>query len=427
MLRAEVLRAIERRLPSADGTGIAMSGGLDSSAVAGLAHSLRPDVVVYSDVFPSMPEVDESPWIDDVAAFLGVESVRTEVEPQGVLFDLTDFIRSWGVPPESANYWGQALLVQAAEDGNTTLFTGEGGDEIFAARDGLIADMLHRGRALKALELTRALPQMLLYPSPRRFAAGFWRLGMQGAFPWLARGSGDCPRWLGPVVQRELREAVDRDGLRRFDAPTWWADVAYNLTTRVAAVGVPALQRRLGEGVGIRMCSPLLDVDLLEASLRCAPELSFNAVLSKPLLRAVADGVLPDSVRLRRGKTRFVRMVVDGLAGADFDLIARLLSDPAAEVNAYVNRDALRQDLLENRSTGYDEAAADWSFLLYRVVALECWLQQESDPGFLDRLSRQWELPKPAFRIHRFRPDAVRRPRSPRPPDGRDQDRCRAP
>lgn len=404
-LKASVLRAIERRLPSTGRTGVLMSGGLDSSAVAGFTHSLRPDLTVYSDVFPTLPEVDESPWIDAVVRSLQVESVQSAVEPRGVLADLAGFIGAWGVPPESANYWGQPLLLRAAQDGIATLLTGEGGDEIFAVRDGVIADRLRRGHVLSALSLTRSLPQMLLYPSPRRLATGFWHWGMRGAFPRLVRSGASSPGWLAPAVQRELREAADPAPWRQFDAPHWWAAVAYSFTTLIPAVGVPVLQRRLGEAAGLRMCSPLLDLDLLETSLRCAPELGFNGILSKPLLRAAAEGVLPDEVRLRRGKTRFVRMVVDGVGGADFDVIAHLLDDPAAEVNAYVDRKALRHDLLENRPPGYGDDAADWSFHLYRVVALECWLREEREPGFVDRLSERQTLARPAFRIRRLRPE----------------------
>ncbi|MGH2935421.1 MAG: asparagine synthase-related protein [Gaiellaceae bacterium] len=400
-LRPAVVRAVERRLPRGAGVGVLMSGGVDSSAVAGFAHALRPDVVAYSEVFPSTPQVDESPWIDDVVHFLGIESVRAAVEPQGVLEDLTSFIRSWSLPPDSSNYWAHPLLVRAAEDGRTTILTGEGGDEVFAVRDGLIADRLHRGRVLSAYKLTCALPQMFLYPPPRRVASAFWQLGVQSAFPRLARDSSAGPAWLAPSTRRALREAADPDGWRRFDAPRWWADTAYNFTARIPAVGVPALQRRLGEAAGIRMCSPLLDVDLLEKSLRCPPELGFNGVFSKPLLRAVAAGSMPDSVRLRRGKTWFVRMTVDGLGGADFGAIARLLGDPAAEVNAYLDREVILRDLLGERPPGYGAAAAEWSFLLYRALALECWLRQERDPGFLDRLQER-EQPAPrAFAIHR--------------------------
>lgn len=408
-LRPAVLRAVERRLPRVDGVGVLMSGGVDSSAVAGFTHALRPDVVAYSEVFPSTPEVDESGWIDAVVRHLGIDSVRAAVEPQGVLVDLSSFIATWSVPSDSANYWAKPLLLRAAEDGNTTIFTGEGGDEVFAVREGVIADRVRRGRLLSALELTRSLPQMFLYPAPRRVASALWRLGVEEAFPRLAHDtSTGGPPLLTTASQRMIRDAADNDGWRRFDAPHWWASTVYNFTARIPAVGATALLRRLGEGAGVRMCSPLFDVDLLETALRCPPELGFNGVLSKPLLRAAADGFLPNNVRLRRGKTRFVRMVVDGVGGADFPAIARLLGDPAAEVNAYVDRDVVLRDLLDVRPEGYGQAADSWAFLLYRLSALECWLRQERDPGFLDRLQERGGLPERAFAIRRLRPDPVR-------------------
>lgn len=390
-LRPAIRDAVARRIDPEGRTGVLMSGGLDSAAVAGFARTVDDAVSAYSDVFPTAPEVDESAWIDEVVRFLGVESVRSAVRPQGVVVDLAEFIERWNGPPDSANYWGKAILDEARRSGVGTLFTGEGGDEVFAVHETVIADMLRRGRVRAATRLTRMLPHMLFYPPPRRLALAMWRHGVVPAYRTAARANsrrtpGGGTTWLKPALRDALDHSRDPDGWRGLDGPIWWRKAVYGFTTAIPAVGVPALFRRTGETAGLRVCSPLLDVDLVEAALSCSPTLAFNGILSKPLLRASADGLIPDSVRLRRGKTRFVRMVVDGIRGSDFAFMARILSNPDAEIRRYVDHESVVRDLVERPPSGYGDDAAEWSFLFYRFVALECWLRHERDPAFLSGL-----------------------------------------
>lgn len=82
-LRPVFLRSVERRLAEAGGTGVLLSGGLDSTSVAGAAEALHAEVRGYSNVFPDRPEIDESSWIDGMAAATKMPVARTSRKPPG--------------------------------------------------------------------------------------------------------------------------------------------------------------------------------------------------------------------------------------------------------------------------------------------------------------------------------------------------------
>ena len=403
-LRPMLQQAVRRRLAANGKTGVLMSGGLDSSAVAALAHSLGADVTSYSGVFPGQEDRDESEWIDAIVRFLDVDSVRVVSKPQGVLASLIEFTRRWSLPPDGSGYWWRPLWRQPAIDGVGTVLTGDGGDEIFDIRFGLIADSLRKGRFISAYRLARGAPRMWFYPPPRVVASLLRRAAADLTFPAVTRGlrrlgrvqAARAPSWLAPALVTELQEARDEAGWSRLRGPRWWTVDAHHLTTRVPTLGMLPLSRRLGEAAGYRFSAPLFDVDLVMTTLRSPPQLGFHGALSKPLLRAASTGYLPDSVRLRPGKTVFHNHFLEGIrleAGA----IDRLLRNPRAEVRAYVDRDAMLRDLDSLPTVAGAEAA----FPLYRLAALECWLQHERDPSFIEQVGViPWEFEVTRTRQH---------------------------
>ena len=105
-----------RRRIADPGTGVLLSGGLDSSVVAALAsHAtgdrlLRPQeggpggsVHAYSATFPRIPEIDEASWIDQTTKYLGIPSTRAQVHGGSALRGAMAYLSLWQVPPTSPN------------------------------------------------------------------------------------------------------------------------------------------------------------------------------------------------------------------------------------------------------------------------------------------------------------------------------------
>lgn len=411
-IRPALLRAVERRLPADGAAAVMLSGGLDSTSVAGAAAHLRPgDVRGYSAVFPGRPQIDESPWIDALTSTCGLPSTRLAAQPQGLVADTLESIASWSTPPLGFDFFTAPLWRQAAADGATVLMTGDGGDEVFSTRMRLLEDRLTHGRVLSAVQLARGVPGLLVHP-PWRPVIKYLRdfavpgpLARRPAFNRLARvpPQGDVP-WLDERVRREVAEATAPDAWRALDGPRWWADAIYHVTVRIDALGMPDDVRRSGDEVGVAGSMPLLDQDLLEVVLRQPPELGFGPLLGKPLLRAAVAGLVPDSVRMRPLKTVFSALLVDALHGPDRALVEQLLRDPVAESRGFTRGGAPAGGLLDDPPPRTSPAAWYWAQDVWRLTLLECWLRELAEPGWaakaLDRLPvppRRFELSASSF------------------------------
>jgi asparagine synthase (glutamine-hydrolysing) len=400
---AEVTRAIDRavarRLPLDEPTGILLSGGLDSATVAASAVASvgSERVRLYSALFPRHPSVDEGPLVAKLEAQLGVATARVSVRGGGTLKAALEFMREWKVPSRSPNlFFLQALSVRAALDGVGVLLDGEGGDELFGLQPYLLADRLRAGRLRSLADLARRVPGYR--SASRRERAELLRTyALTGALPWtthelarlVRRKNAYTPDWLQPT-SAEHASAVDIWSWKRVRGPRWWAAKADQLTAGRERGEVVDFLRRKAAAVGLADGHPFLaDLDLIELLLSLPPEESFDAVLDRPLLRASNKGRLPDGVRLRPEKSYFDPVFRESLGGADWEVVTRLLGDPRSEIMAYVRPEIVRERILglapEQRNSG-------WAWTVWRLASAECWLRFQADPAFADRALADWPL-----------------------------------
>jgi hypothetical protein len=189
-----------------------------------------------------------------------------------------------------------------------------------------------------------------------------------------------APAWLRPHASRDLIESDDPLAWKRLDGPRWWAHEAYVMTRGVDEVGVFEHQRRRAALAGVEARHPLLDLDLVELGLRLPPRSTLDRRFSRPLLRACMAGLLPDAVRLRPEKALFDSLIADCLAGPDAVAVRRLLTDPGAELGAYVDPSGVQHALfdtdLERRNNPFR-----WMWQVWRLVTIECWLRSQTSPA----------------------------------------------
>ena len=200
----------------------------------------------------------------------------------------------------------QPLLGEPPSGVCELMLDGEGGDELFGAARGLIADRLARGRLLAALRLTARSVRGGRQPAvaPAREAVPHPRRPGRAAARPPPRGSKEAagvrrfaPSWFRPESARLLFESDDPWAWKRLSGPRWWAQLADSLTSGVAARGPRPRARRRAEMAGLEARHPFLDAELIDFVLRLPPELGFDPHRSRPLLRAAMAGVVPDEVR----------------------------------------------------------------------------------------------------------------------------------
>ncbi len=388
-VRAALALSVRRRIDSDGHTGVLMSGGLDSASVAAVAATQAPRrVSAYSAVFPAHPTVDESTLIDELREALDLPGITAEVRAGGLLASALEAIEAWDLPIRSwGDFWALPLLRAAAAAGTRVTLGGDGGDELFGPRSYLLADRLRAGHPLQARGLVRELPGAGYGPARRDVARMVGNMALLGALPYrlheiLRRpiAGRDAPGWLHARTARELHDSDDPLAWKRLDGPRWWANIAHGLTRGIEETGMFEHQRRRAASAGLEARHPLFDLDLVELGLRQPPLATFDRYRSRPVLRAAMADLLPDAVRLRPHKALFDSVLVDCLAGPDGAVVRRLLTDPGAELGAYVDRRGVERALFDT-DRYRREQPFQWMWQVWRLTTAECWLRAQADPG----------------------------------------------
>lgn len=377
--------AVGRRLAAEGPTGVLLSGGLDSSAVAAVAVEVGGGdrVRACSASFPDHPVADEAELIAELRASLGLTGPLTEGRASGLIESALAYTGVWGTPLLSwGDFWTLPLMRAAAEEGVVNVLGGDGGDELFGPRQNLIAESLRHGRPRRALALAGELPGAGPHLPRREVAAmlasqALLALPLRLHRPLVEWQEGRRPPgWLRPASARALRESDDPLAWKRLDGPLWWADVAHGISRGLDEAGIFEHQRNRAVMAGVEARHPLLDLDLVTLCLRQSPAATLDRRFSRPVLRQSIAGLVPDSVRLRPRKARFESLVIDCLTGAEMATVRDLLTDPGAAIREYVDQKQMQRQLLDGAG-GIELGSFHWMWLVWRLLTAEVWLRSE--------------------------------------------------
>ena len=389
-LRGAVISSVGRRLRGRRAAGVLVSGGLDSGSVlaaaAQAAAATETCLRAYSAVFPSHPSMDESELIAVQVNHHGIAGLSLPVSGGSPLEGSLRYLDRWRAPlMVPGHFLWEPLLQSAAREGVECVLDGEAGDELFGVAALLMADRLAGGRAFAAARLARAFPGA--GPSPSlRFVSSLLR--DYSLVPLLSPKLGRLdtarratPRWIARTEARRYTQSRDPAPWRALDGPRWWAQLADAVFRAPDRIGFFEYFRRRSRSAGMPAHHAFLDLDLIDAVLSMPPEHSFDPNLNRPLLRTAMQGLVPEPVRLRPGKSHFNPLIIDCLTANDRNLITRLLTGTNVEVLALTDPASVRT-LLEGGPTAHPRGAGAWMLDVWRLATAECWLRQQSDPGF---------------------------------------------
>jgi len=408
-VRGAIVRAVDRRVHAGEPAGVTLSGGLDSSTVAGVAtrcvEAAKRPVGAYSGTFPDQRWTDESDLILAGARAYGLPSTRIVVHGGSAVAGGLEYLRRWEVPPVSANvFWWSALGRRAALDGVRVLLDGEDGDRLFGISFYYIADLLRRGRVRAAGRLVHRMGVIERPKTHELVLKMLYHYGIKGGLPsWLILAvrarrppARHVPPWFTVESGRAYHATEMPTSFMRRGLPRWWGSQVESLTRGAGTAILFDHTRRRAGLVGMEMRHPLADVDLMELVLGLPPELAYDPRFSRPLMRDAMRGIVPEELRVRRSKSYFDPVQRAALTG-DLPLMDRLLSDRDPRIGAYVDIDVVRRELLERAPGRHEHPDPSWNIYMWRLIMLECWLRSQEDGAFIDRLSEGGELPAPRY------------------------------
>ncbi|BAV92383.1 asparagine synthase (glutamine-hydrolyzing) [Candidatus Desulfovibrio trichonymphae] len=390
-LRRLLSAAVRRRMISDVPLGVFLSGGIDSTIVAGLMAAHSPTPVKTFSIGFAEASYDESRYARAAAAAYGTEHHERVLEASECADLLPDIVRRMDVPMADASVAPTWLLSELTREKVTVALGGDGADELWAGYEHYIAfKAAEWHNALPAFvrhgiiaPIARMLPISAGYVNPRLAVAAF----LNGANTQPALRVQSLLTAFTPEMQREVLapDCVVQDLLRptALFAPTsghyehWRPEDA--ATPLARAFHVYARQFLLDDIlVKVDRCSmlhslevraPFLDKDAAQFAARLPVRCRLRGFKRKYLLKKAFAGLLPPDI-LRRNKRGFQIPVAAWLRGRMRPLMEDMLDERGLRAQGIFNPRAVHA-LVDEHVSG----RADLRKPLWTLLVLQLWLR----------------------------------------------------
>ncbi|MAN79942.1 MAG: asparagine synthase (glutamine-hydrolyzing) [Rhodospirillaceae bacterium] len=311
-LRDMVRRNVELHLRSDVPVAIALSGGMDSAAIAMLEKEQRreQETCTFSFIAES-PEINEEAWIDLLIEQSAVNGRKIKVDPQALSGELDNLIRAADEPISTTSIFAQSKIFTAARAaGFKVILSGQGADEIFAGYlpylSSRLRGLLGKGQLADAIRFIRACrrenkvsPSYLITHLLGQLATG----SIERAMRRIA-GQPTMPPWLNKAW-------FDRHGVvprgvsrNRRDAP-----LKSHLANTLFDYTLPAILRhtdRTSMAHSLECRVPFLTTELAEFAYSLPDDYLIDVEgRTKSILRQAMRGIVPSEILDRRDKIGF--------------------------------------------------------------------------------------------------------------------------
>ncbi len=373
--------------------GVALSGGIDSGAIAAVAQRNYPaGMHAFSIGYPGRPPYDERNDARSLAESLGMAFHEVELKVDDFAGQFSEFVRILDEPIADPAAFGHYAVPKAARDaGIKVLLCGIGGDELFWGYK-WVRDVVAAGQRL-ATHPPGMLPRAIVR-SP--FLARVMHSRLAAAFPdsvrtWFdvleaaaVRSPANQP--LGYAAHPDFRSSarvrrgIAGPALRSLDADGLFSTTAFGkrdcedipeavirilcetwLTSNCLALG-----DRVSMAVGVETRLPLLDPRFIAVAAAIRRKWPDHALGHKARFREALVGVLPPGV-LNRPKRGFTPPVVEWFRAVVARHGGRLAEGPL--VSAGLLDPAGARRMLE-QAVG---RSGQGLFMAYKLILLDTW------------------------------------------------------
>ncbi len=353
-VRKRCKQAVARRLHPGEEVGLYLSGGIDSSGVALWLSQAGARARAFSLDFGERSV--EKAQAEEVARQLQIPLTFVKVEGADLAPVLTDLVWKLDLPFGDAVTGPQYLLGRAARAaGLTTVFNGEGGDQLFG---GWTSKPMVSAQLYAGLYENESREEMYLRSYHR-----FYGLEEQLYTPEFRRQVG------GPGQRRALlRPHLESGSASSFLNRVRLADVSLKGSQNI----LPRMERAAAAW-GLDVRAPLFDRALAEASFRLPPRMKLHGACEKYILKLILQRHLPRDIVWRR-KFGMSVPVTDWVLGGLAPVVEGLLGR-----EALARRGLFRDDYVGRLRRGEDEPNETRrrrvGERLWALLMLEAWMR----------------------------------------------------
>ncbi len=367
-----------------------VSGGIDSSLIAALAHTNSPanKFKIFHGRFDYSRDFDESQYAKDLAKFHQLDYHEYTITEQDFVDNIASVIWHLDQPVAGPGSFSQYMISKHAAKFVKVILGGQGGDEIFGgyARyliayfeqciKGAMEGTLHDGNFLVNYEsIIPNLPSLNQYkPLMQEFFAKGMFESLDNRYFRLINRANNFANIIKPDV-------IDNQGALRLFGGIFNADNAkknsyFDLMTHYDfKTLLPALlqvEDRMSMAHGLEARVPMLDHKLVEFVATIPADIKFKNGELKRLPKTIFGNILPASIVNRTDKMGFPTPINQWVrqGGAAREYIGDLFSSKRALHRDYIN-DLSVDKILDSQS--------EYGRNLWALLGLELWQQEFID------------------------------------------------
>lgn len=388
-LRATLTEAVELRLRSDVPLGAFLSGGIDSTIIAGLMQELSTTPVhTFSIGFP-VPKFDERAFAREASQHLGTQHHELVVEASGLEI-LPKLIWHYDEPFSDSSAIPTMFLCEMTRREVTVALSGDGGDEFFAGYD--------RYKAVRLAGRFDWLPSSvrgLIASIARYIPASVEQRSFRRRLKRFAEVLTEDPRrrylrWIGIFDDQRRQAMLHPDFLQQLAATEHGADAGYFLesvyaecpsrdflTQTTCADVMSYLPCDILTKVDIASMAfalearcPFLDQRVIELAARMPMNLKLVGQQGKQILIDTFSDLLPASIQTR-AKMGFGVPLDHWFRNELKSLLADVLLSDRSLQRGWFRPAAIRQLVDEHLTSKFDH-----SYRLWNLLVFELWQQR---------------------------------------------------
>jgi len=386
-LRAALDDSVAVHLRSDVPVGAYVSGGLDSSIVAALAHKAGGgDLLGFTGRFDLGAEYDESAYASEVARHCGFDLHTVTVRASDFVEHIRKVIYHLDYPIAGPGAFPQYMVARLVSGYRKVALGGQGGDEIFggytryliayfeqcikAAIDGTA----HSGNFVVTYE--SIIPNLTALRQYKPLIQEFWRDGLFGPmalryFRLINRASvlDDEIRWdqLGGDSPLESFKTVFNGDNVHHES---YFDLMTHFDFKTLLPALLHVEDRMSMAHGVESRVPLVDHPLVELAATIPANIKFKDGQLKHIMKMAFGHVMPEAVLARTDKMGFPTPLLEFSRGEARTFVHDIFTTPEARTRELFDNERI----LSRLDTEPRFGRKFWGFL-----SLELWQQEFHD------------------------------------------------
>lgn len=396
-VRHQLSEAVRLRLRADVPVGCYVSGGIDSSAVLGIAATHSPHPVRAFTLAFEHESYNEEAFAREAAAKAGAVHEVIPIKQAELAENFADAIWHSEMVCINAGAAAKYVLSRATQAaGYKVVLTGEGSDEIFGGYVHVLMDMLRYNTKGQDEATIKHILEELKQKNQVGAAAGFLPETLSKPLENIERLLGFVPTWMEANAKGYAKsmDLYSQDFMQRFSQRDAFRiffneiDINRQLNHREpvhqslylwSKTVLPYLFRILGDGVemahSIEGRAPFVDHHLIESVRNMPVAMKIRGMSVKHVLREAAKPFLPESIYNRKKQPFFAPPSTLNLAGPLYQLTQDTLRSQAFSSVPFYNQ-AAAIELLDNLPNleGPQRAAIDSTLM---KMLSTCLLQEK--------------------------------------------------